>query len=304
VGKAVDVRARVKSYFYGDSRKKVASLLGELREVEAIECRSELEALVVEARLIRAHEPKYNRRGRTWRRYAYVKLDVGDAFPRLKVVREVKPADVAIGPFPSSKVAELAREALEDAFPVRRCRRPMRPATRFAPCALADMGRCLAPCDGRVSPERYGELVRTLRASLSSPDELLGTLERRLARLAGQERFEEAALLRDRLRALAEALARSRVDGWLTAGKLVVRDRRGGEHVVERGSLAAGPADAGPLPAPYPRERADEVGAMRSWLLTNAERVVAAEPPLAEPVRGGAELHAMLARLRGADREP
>ena len=96
-------------------------------------------------------------------------------------------------------------------MPIRRCTTAMRAATRFAPCALADMGRCPAPCDGRVDPERYGELVGELVSSLTaSPGELLAALEARMADLADQERYEEAALVRDRLRALAEALARER----------------------------------------------------------------------------------------------
>ncbi len=88
--------------------------------------------------------------------------------------------------------------------------------TRFAPCALADMGRCVAPCDGRTDLERYGELVRWLASSLSTgPGELLEALERRMSTLADAERFEEAASVRDRLHALAEGLRRSRSDAWL-----------------------------------------------------------------------------------------
>ncbi|HET9671519.1 MAG TPA: exonuclease domain-containing protein, partial [Actinomycetota bacterium] len=84
VGKARDLRARVKSYFYGDERKRIDDLLAEVRSVEGEETPGgELEALVLEAELIRRHEPKYNRRGRTWRRFAYLKLDPSEAYPRL-----------------------------------------------------------------------------------------------------------------------------------------------------------------------------------------------------------------------------
>ena len=87
VGKARDLRSRVKSYFYGDERKKIEGLLGEVRRVEGEETPGgELEALVLEARLIRSHEPKYNRRGKTWRRFAYLKVDPAEAYPRVKVV--------------------------------------------------------------------------------------------------------------------------------------------------------------------------------------------------------------------------
>ncbi len=152
VGKSTRLRSRVKSYFYGDTRKKVENLLAEAVSVDGIACGSELESLVLEARMIREHEPKYNRRGKTWRRYAYLRIDDTEAYPRIKVVREPKGAGAFLGPFPSSRLARQAKDALEDAVPIRRCTKPMRPTTRFAPCALAEMGRCLTPCDGRTTP--------------------------------------------------------------------------------------------------------------------------------------------------------
>src|SRR6185503_12315816 len=86
--------------------------------------------------------------------------------------------DVAyLGPFHSRGVARMAKEAIEDGVPVRRCTRSMGRSTRFSPCVLADLGRCAAPCDGRVTPERYEELVRGLIHSLSSPGGLLEALE-------------------------------------------------------------------------------------------------------------------------------
>jgi DNA polymerase-3 subunit epsilon len=92
VGKTTDLRARVRSYFYGDPRKQVEDLLGHATSVEGFACATELEAQLVEARLIVRHEPPYNRRGKGWRRYAYLKLDTAEAYRRLKVVRETKRA--------------------------------------------------------------------------------------------------------------------------------------------------------------------------------------------------------------------
>jgi DNA polymerase III subunit epsilon len=297
VGKSKDLRARVKSYFYGDPRKKIEDLLTEASEVEGIACHSELEALVLEARLIRASEPKYNRRGKTWRGYAYLKIDLAEAYPRIKVVGEPKGDAMFIGPFPSSKRARLAKDALEDVFPIRRC---------FAPCMLAEMGRCTAPCDGRSDPERYGELIRALLSSLSASGGLLEALEERMQDLAAAERFEEALLARERLRAIAEALRRSRTDTWLLGtDRLTVRDHDG--HVLRfaNGWLVRDPSDATLPPRPCPRERADELAAVRSWLEHHPVRVEEAGPSTAEPVEGGAALHRLLTRLRtleGGDR--
>ncbi len=301
VGKSKDIRGRVKSYFYGDSRKQVQDLLTETAAVEGIRCGSELEALVLEARLIREHRPKHNRRGKRWRRYAYLKVDTAEAFPRIKVVREPKGEGAFLGPFGTAEQARLAPEALEEAFPIRRCTKAMRASTRFSPCALGEMGRCVAPCDGRANLERYGELVRSLLSSLSSPGGLLAALEVSMDDLAGQERFEEAALARDRLRALADALARARVDDWLLRpGRLELRDADANRLLLVGGALDGG-GDGPPISWPCPRERADELSAVRSWLIHNPVRVERADLPPAEPVEGGAALHRLLARLRSAD---
>jgi DNA polymerase III subunit epsilon len=283
VGKARDLRARVKSYFYGDERKKVENLLGEVRRVEGEETPGgELEALVLEARLIRRHEPTYNRRGTTWRRFAY------------------------LGPFSGSGPARLAKEALEEVVPLRRCTRAMGARTRFPACALADIGRCPAPCDGRIDPERYGELVRDLLSSLETPDGLLAALERKMARLADAERFEEAASVRDRLRALAASLQRSRQDGWLVgAGRLELMTDGDRRLTLVGGALArADDADVEPIPVPCPRERADELSAVRSWLARNRVRLLSCEVPLAESVDGGARIARILLWTRDRDELP
>ena len=309
VGKSKDLRNRVKSYFYGDARKKIEDLLGEVASVEGLRCRGELEALVLEARLIGRHEPKYNRRGKTWRRSAYLKLDPSEAYPRLKVVYASKAADgcLYLGPFGTSSRARLAKEALEEVVPLRRCTQSMRAGTRFAPCALADMGRCPAPCDGQITPQRYGELVGRLVSSLTaSPGELLGALEARMRTLAAQDRYEEAALVRDRLRALADALARRRQDAWLIGtAELSLTDRDDGHMLrFHRGALAleGDLASANPLSLPCTRERGDELAAVRSWLAAHPPRVTGGTGPWpSEPVDGGAAVARILAQTKAAD---
>ena len=121
--------------------------------------------------------------------------------------------------------------------------------------------------------------------------------------LAAEERFEEATLARDRLRALAEALARARTDGWLLGTReLRLADTHGRPIVLRGGALGGDTLGGGPIGAPCPRERADELSAVRSWLGRNPVRLVGADPPLAEPIGGGAHLHRLLGTLRGADR--
>jgi len=173
--------------------------------------------------------------------------------------------------------------------------------TRFSPCALAGMARCVAPCIGRVTPERYEELVRGLIRSLSSPGGLLEALEARMTRLAAQERFEQAANARDRLHALAEAIARGRQDRWLIgSGRLRLRSGDGSDVVIAGGSLAAEPWEDRVPASPCPPERADEFAAVRGQLARRPLPIVHTDRPIAEPVEGGRALAALLARLRAA----
>ena len=307
VGKAKDVRARVKSYFYGDERKKVQDLVASVTRIDAIATGGELEALVLESRLIARHLPRFNAHGKRWRRYAFLKLDPAEAWPRWKLARACDPSDGAVylGPFGSSGRAVLAKEALEEAFPVRRCTRSMGRKTRFAPCALADMGRCLAPCDGRVGQDGYRAVVAAMLADLQTPGELVRLLESRMAVLADQERFEEAAHARDRLRALVEALQRARHDRWLTAGRLVIDSSTGEALDLIGGALRCaepdGLAAADPIGSPAPRDRADELAVVRSWIRRHPGPVLACDEPPSEPVDGGRELARLMERIRAAD---
>jgi DNA polymerase III subunit epsilon len=299
VGKAKDIRSRVRSYFYGDDRKRIEAMLAETGHVEAHPCGTELEALVLEARLIRRHAPRYNRRGKAWRRYAYLKLDLGEAWPRLKVVRRATGRGTYLGPFRSSHAARLAKEALEEVTLIRRCTRAMGRSTRFSPCALADLGRCAAPCDDRVTPERYEGLVRSLQHALSSPGGLLAALEARMSRLAEQERFEEATDLRDRLSALASALARNRQDRWLVgAGRMEIEVD--GRRLRFRDGALIRRGDEEGFSTPVPIDAVDEVRAAASFL--HRARVIHVERPPSEPLDGGAELSRLRVRLDAARR--
>jgi hypothetical protein len=124
-----------------------------------------------------------------------------------------------------------------------------------------------------------------------------------MTELADRERFEEAALARDRLRSLADAIARARADAWLVgAGSLTLHDGDGRSIRLVGGALARDAQAPEPFPLPCPRERADELAVVRSWLRTNVARVVACDRPLDEPVDGGAALARVTARLRAVDR--
>jgi hypothetical protein len=122
-----------------------------------------------------------------------------------------------------------------------------------------------------------------------------------MAHLAQKQRYEEAALVRDRLRAIAEALRRARQDAWLVgAGRLALRETNGRVLRLNGGALG----DGAPIALPCPRDRADELSAVRSWLGRNRVGIDACDRPPTEPVDGGAAIASILQRVREAEAQP
>ena len=302
VGKAVDLRRRVRSYFTGDDRRKIGGLLRELATIDHVECSSELEASVLEVRLIHQLTPRYNTRTKHWRSYTYVKLTLDEAFPRLSVVRQPKRGDgcLYLGPVGSARAARLITEAIETVVPIRRCRVRVSGSWRDGPCAPAQLGVATCPCAGTVSPEQYATLVnRVVTGLTTNPDVLLQPLADRLGQLSDQRRYEEAADLRDRAAALARAIERQRRhDAIRSAGRVRLTAANESWAVVERGVLvSAGKAGASQLALweeaqdpgapgePLPRHLVDEVATIVAWLDARAARVrvVECESGLAWP---------------------
>ena len=203
VGKATDLRSRVRSYF--GARRLPPRLAGMIAAVERIEVSptgSELEAAIDENRLIQAWRPVANVRDARPDRYRYLRLDSSAVVPML-AVRSSVVADGAVyaGPFRVHRQADEAAQALRDGFRLRTCR-PRVPADH-ASCLRGLAGRCLAPCRGAPETEGYATAVRALQRYL----ELGGTsaeseLRERIALLVRQLRFEEAAVVQRRVEAL------------------------------------------------------------------------------------------------------
>jgi DNA polymerase-3 subunit epsilon len=295
VGKATNLRARVRSYFSTEQRRKVTQLLREMDTVDHIVCAGPLEASVLEVRLIHQHLPPFNRRSKTWRRYAYLKLTLDERFPRLSVVRKVRDGDGALylGPLPSTGAARLLAEAIETAIPIRRCTAKPPRQPRPAPCAPAQLGVSLCPCSGQVSEIVYGNVVqRLVRGLTTEPALLLDPLADRMNALAAAERFEEAADTRDRAAALARALMRQRrLESLRRSGRLEVEGPDGRRVVLAAGRLLEGPlfasaSDGTVEQGPLPRELADEVSCVAAWLDAEASRLrlVACDGELASPL--------------------
>src|SRR5947208_1059145 len=122
VGKATDLRSRVRSYFSGDTRRKVAQLLREVERIDHVVCTNTLEAGVLEVRLIHEHLPPFNRQAKLWGRYAYLKLTLDERFPRLSVVRVARTDGcLYLGPLPSTGAARRVADAIESVMPLPPC---------------------------------------------------------------------------------------------------------------------------------------------------------------------------------------
>ncbi len=292
VGKASDLRARVRSYFGTDDRRAIGPLLRELHDVRHIATRTDLESLVIEARLIRAHRPPYNRVGRGRTPGAWVRL-TSERFPRVTVAR----TPGGIGPL-TRAAAEAVREALESAAPVRRCSERIGAKTHFPACALAAMGRCAAPCEGGVEPEAYAaSIAPAVSAVAGDADTAVTALERSMTRLAEMSRFEEAASVRDRIASLVHALARQRATTALVGAGEILVSVSGVAITIEDGRLA----DVEGAPAAVaPDDHPDEPRLIATWLAKHPPRFVSTSGVYAVPVTGGRTLAAWDSRLRRA----
>jgi excinuclease ABC subunit C len=218
VGKAKRLKARVASYAREEAapswyRQKVLAMVAQVEAVEFIVTMSEKEALLLEATLIKRHRPRYNVDLRDDKTYPYFRLSLKDEFPRFSLVRRPDLKDGAryFGPFESAGAARKTLHWLQRIFPLRRCSDAALKG-RARPCLDAEMGRCLAPCAGRVGAEEYQALAKQLAAFFAGEGEAVAAeLERRMRQAAQTEQFERAAVLRDRWQALAKTLERQRV---------------------------------------------------------------------------------------------
>jgi len=207
VGKGKDLRSRVSSYFQkaGELDPRKAAMVRGIKDMKYIVTDGELAALALEANLIKQYKPKFNIILRDDKNYPYLRLSINEEWPRLGVVRRVKKdGAMYFGPYvPSSSMRE-ALAFIRRNFGVRPCRyrldRPLRP------CIQYQMGRCPAPCAGLIDRDEYMKEVQDVVMFLKGQKtELLDELQAKMMRLSGEQRYEDAARIRDRVSALRRA---------------------------------------------------------------------------------------------------
>ena len=207
VGKAKNLKSRMRSYFQKSSRldHRKTAMMSDIKDFTYIVTRNELEALVLEANLIKQYKPRFNVILRDDKNYPYLKLTVNEEWPRLEVVRKTK-KDGALyfGPYvPAGSMWEILAFIRRN-FQIRDCRYSLDKLRR--PCIQYQMGKCLAPCSGLTNREEYLKLVEEIKFFLSGKKrDLIGSLEQKMLQLSEDMKFEEAARMRDRLKALEKA---------------------------------------------------------------------------------------------------
>ena len=314
VGTSVNIRSRVRSYFTAsEHRSRMGHMVRLAESVTPIVCATALEAEVRELRLIAKHKPPYNRRSTRPERVLWVKLTV-EIFPRLSIVRRVR-ADGAhyVGPFSSRASAEAAVAAVHEVVPLRQCLQRLSPDRPTSACALAEMGRCGAPCTGAQSVADYALVVeQAMQALAGDSRDVVRALHGRMGALAAQQRFEDAGSLRDRVMALVRGVARTQRIAPLAASPQLVAARRApmggwelacirygrlaGSSVSPRGAdpmpyveaLKASAEAVEPLPVPAPAATPEETEKILRWLETPGVRIVELDGLWTCPVGGAA----------------
>lgn len=217
VGKAKNLKNRVKSYwrFSPDFKpnpsqsSRILKMLSEANRLEYIVVETEDDALILENSLIKQLKPKYNILLRDDKTYPYIYIDESQDYPRFEITRKVvKGKNITYyGPFPTGGRALL--NALYEVYPLVQKKSCLREGKA---CLFYQIKKCLAPCEGKVTPEVYGDIITQAKTSIVKRKYLINTLKEKMVNLAESERYEEAAAMRDSVDAIAGLTLSSGID--------------------------------------------------------------------------------------------
>src|SRR5574338_798638 len=237
VGKAINLRNRVRSYFHGghDQDVNTRQLVRNIATIEWIVVDSELEALILEMNLIKKPRPRYNIRLKDDKRYPYIKVHWADPFPKVTVTRQmVKDGSRYFGPYTSVWAVHQTLDVLRRIFPYLTCDREITGQDERA-CLYHDIKLCSAPCIGAISQEKYRQMIDDLCHFLEGrTDPIISRMRLEMDQAAEELRFERAAALRDQIRAIENVVERQKVvsPDYVDSDVLAMA-RSNGETVVQ-----------------------------------------------------------------------
>ncbi len=210
VGKAVNLRSRVGSYFNSAAAEDIrtANLVPEIRAVDFIETQSEVDALLLEARLIKDVQPRFNQELKDDKTFPYLEIRIREDFPRVEFTRKPRPRGTKLyGPFTNAKKLRAAIGVLQKIFRFRTCSLDIAEGDErwrwFRPCLLHSINQCTAPCNLRISREDYRRGIRRLILFLDGKKtRLLREMRREMEQASTKLKFEKAARIRDEIKSL------------------------------------------------------------------------------------------------------
>src|SRR5262245_45203081 len=220
VGKAKNLRNRVSHYFTKAALEdhRTRDLVPLIADIDYIVCESEVDALLMEARLVKDIQPRFNVELKDNKTFPYLQIRVREEFPRVEFTRTPRTRGVRLyGPFTSAKSLRQAIQVLQRIFKFRTCGLDIKSTNQqwrwFRPCILHSIHQCTAPCNFRVTRDEYRRQIRRLFMVLEGKkDKLLGVLEQTMREASAKLEFEKAARLRDEIAALKSLGLRGDVD--------------------------------------------------------------------------------------------
>ena len=235
IGKAKDLRNRASSYFHKAALEdtRTATFVTEIEDIDFIETENEVDALLLEARLIKDIQPKYNRDLKDSKTFPYLQIRMRDPFPRVEITRTPKEHGVKLfGPFTNSAGLRGAFLALQKIFKFRTCTLDIQPNDErwrwFRPCILHSINQCSAPCHYRKTAEEYRKNIhRLVRVLDGKRTQLLADLHREMKQAAEEKHYETAAEIRDQIHNLATLDQRGNVKTNLQPELFAIDPRRG-----------------------------------------------------------------------------
>ena len=251
IGKAKSLFHRVRSYFAdaADHHPRTRIFVRKVKDIKFLTTQTEQEALILESNFIKKHQPRYNILLKDDKHYPYIRMTTQETYPRLEVVRRVKKDGAAyFGPYTMVREVRDTIRLIYKIFPLRQSNDELDGTTKRRPCLNYQMKRCLAPCAGQVTPENYATVVNDVILFLKGKNtELAKSLKEKMAEASTHQRYEEAAVFRDKIDAIKTVIDKQKIistspidqdviactsdGGWSMVQLLAVR---GGKMIAEK----------------------------------------------------------------------
>ena len=251
IGKAKSLFSRVRSYFSdaADHAPRTRIFVRKVQDIKFLTTKTEQEALILESNFVKKHQPRYNVLLKDDKHYPYIRMTMQETYPRLEVVRRIKKDGASyFGPYTLVREVRETIRLIYKIFPLRQSRDDLDGTDKRRPCLNYQMKRCLAPCAGLVTPEDYAQVVNDVVLFLKGKNtELANSLHVKMEEASGQQRYEEAAVYRDKIEAVNTVADKQKIvstpdvnqdviactsdRGWSMVQLLVVR---GGKMIAEK----------------------------------------------------------------------